>query len=74
MLRGVHLVCLDDRGVTDALTALPCFLKFEPIQARDIRHFLSRPYLSGILNYEKKTFMDSKHSKEKSKTRTSTTP
>ena len=54
MLRGVHLVCLDDGDVTDALTALPCFLKLKPIQARDIRHFLSPPYLSGILIHEKK--------------------
>jgi hypothetical protein len=47
-------VCLEDGGVTDALTALPYFLKFKPIQARDITHFLSRPYLSGILIYKKK--------------------
>ena len=50
----VHLVCVDDGGVADALTALPCFLKFKPIQARDIRHFLSPPYLSGILIHDKK--------------------
>ena len=61
MLRGVHLVCLDDGGVTDALTALPCFLKFKPIQAGDIRHFLSPPYLSGILIHKKKkNSLDSK--------------
>jgi hypothetical protein len=77
MLRGVHLVCLDDGGVTDALTALPRFLKFKPIQPRDIRHFLSTAYLSGILIHEeerkKKRYVDSKQSKVKSKACTSTT-
>jgi hypothetical protein len=65
-------VWLEDGGLTDALTALPCFLKFKPIQARDIRHFLSRSYLSGILIHEKKPSLDSKQSNVKSKPCTST--